>query len=163
MCKHELPLIPFSKLKDKVFVIPYQQRGYKWTSSNVEELLLDLKDFIENKNGRKRIYCLQPLAVVEDGENRYCVLDGQQRLTTLYLLHTYLYGKAPYSILYDRDAQGRGAMSRMNINILLLFSGNGRNNQSKKMTKMLFKKELERTLRHLKNFLKRDRMKNLSE
>ena len=108
----ELPLIPFSKLKDKVFVIPYQQRGYKWTSANVEELLFDLKDFIEDKNGKKRIYCLQPLAVVEDGENRYCVLDGQQRLTTLYLLNIYLYGKAPYSILYDRDTQGRGAMSR---------------------------------------------------
>lgn len=99
----ELPLIPFSELKDKVFVIPYQQRGYKWTSSNVEELLFDLKDFIEDKNGKKRIYCLQPLAVVEDGTNRYCVIDGQQRLTTLYLLYIYLYGKAPYDFYYDRD------------------------------------------------------------
>ncbi len=108
----ELPLIPFSKLKDKVFVIPFQQRGYKWTSSNVEELLFDLKNFIEDKNGKKRIYCLQPLAVVEDGENRYCVLDGQQRLTTLYLLYTYLYGKAPYRFHFDRDKQGRGTMSR---------------------------------------------------
>ena len=40
----ELPLVPFSELKGKTYVIPYQQRGYKWTSSNVEELLCDLRE-----------------------------------------------------------------------------------------------------------------------
>lgn len=86
----ELPLMPFSGLKGKTYIIPYQQCGYKWTSSNVEELLCDQKEFIEDANSKKRIYCLQPLAVVSAGDNRYVVLDGQQRLTTLYLLYKFL-------------------------------------------------------------------------
>lgn len=38
----ELPMYPFSWLMGKTFRIPYQQRGYKWTTSNVGELLYDL-------------------------------------------------------------------------------------------------------------------------
>lgn len=108
----ELPLVPFSGLKGKIFVIPYQQRGYKWTSSNVEELLCDLREFIEGTNPKKRIYCLQPLAVVPVGDNRYTVLDGQQRLTTLYLLYKYLYGVSPYEFDYERDIDNDNTMTR---------------------------------------------------
>lgn len=108
----ELPLVPFSELKGKTYVIPYQQRGYKWTSSNVEELLCDLREFIEDANPQKCIYCLQPLAIVSMGENRYTVLDGQQRLTTLYLLYKYLYGESPYEFSYERDIDDDITMSR---------------------------------------------------
>lgn len=108
----ELPLVPFSELKGKTYVIPFQQRGYKWTSSNVEELLWDLREFIEDANPQKCIYCLQPLAIVSAGENRYTVLDGQQRLTTLYLLYKYLYGESPYEFDYERDIDDDITMSR---------------------------------------------------
>ena len=108
----ELPLVPFSELKGKTYVIPFQQRGYKWTSSNVEELLCDLREFIEDANPQKCIYCLQPLAIVSVGENRYTVLDGQQRLTTLYLLYKYLYGESPYEFDYERDIDDDITMSR---------------------------------------------------
>lgn len=108
----ELPLVPFSELKGKTYVIPYQQRGYKWTSSNVEELLCDLREFIEDANPQKCIYCLQPLAIVSAGNNRYTVLDGQQRLTTLYLLYKYLYGESPYEFDYERDIDDDITMSR---------------------------------------------------
>ena len=108
----ELPLVPFSELKGKTYVIPFQQRGYKWTSSNVEELLCDLREFIEDANPQKCIYCLQPLAIVSAGNNRYTVLDGQQRLTTLYLLYKYLYGESPYEFDYERDIDDDITMSR---------------------------------------------------
>lgn len=108
----ELPLVPFSELKGKTYVIPFQQRGYKWTSSNVEELLCDLREFIEDANPQKCIYCLQPLAIVSMGENRYTVLDGQQRLTTLYLLYKYLYGESPYEFSFERDIDDDITMSR---------------------------------------------------
>ena len=101
----ELPLKSFSELKGMTFFIPYQQRGYKWTTSNVEELLSDLRDFIDSKDKAKRVYCLQPLAVVGFGGNKYSVLDGQQRLTTLYLLYVYLYNESPYSFEYERDSE----------------------------------------------------------
>ncbi len=113
----ELPLVPFSELKGKIFVIPFQQRGYKWTSSNVEELLCDLREFMEDVNSKKRIYCLQPLAVVPAGDNRYVVLDGQQRLTTLYLLHKYLYGESPYEFYYERDVDEGNTRASFMANI----------------------------------------------
>ena len=113
MCENKtLPMKPFSDLKGKEFFIPYQQRGYKWTSTNVGELLKDLKEFIDNSEPLKRVYCLQPLAVVSLGENIFSVLDGQQRLTTLFLLYVYLYGEVPYIFKYERDQSDGGKMSR---------------------------------------------------
>ena len=80
----QIPMRDFSQLKDLVYEIPSQQRGYKWTPSNIKELVGDLWEFI-NAPKEKRVYCLQPLAVVPIIKDRkYSVLDGQQRLTTLF-------------------------------------------------------------------------------
>lgn len=93
----------FSQLKGLVYKIPSQQRGYKWTPSNVKELISDLWEFI-NAPSNKRVYCLQPLAVVPIIEKKkYSVLDGQQRLTTLFLLYKYLTGHNPYTMEFVRD------------------------------------------------------------
>ncbi len=89
-----------SGLKGFTFVVPSQQRGYKWTANNVEDLLNDLNDFICSS---KAVYCLQPLAVVQQGVNEYCVLDGQQRLTTIFLLWKYLMDESPYKFVFERD------------------------------------------------------------
>lgn len=89
----EINLKAFEELLGFTFVIPSQQRGYKWTSKNVEELLKDLWEFSKQEN--KNMYCLQPIAVVKHGERKYEVLDGQQRLTTLFLLYKYLTKRTP--------------------------------------------------------------------
>lgn len=96
----QIPMKAISELKDLVFTIPAQQRGYKWTTDNVKELLEDFRDFI---NSNKKIYCLQPLAIVYESDNNFCVLDGQQRLTTIFLLWKYLFAKNPYSFKFERD------------------------------------------------------------
>ena len=88
MCKN-LELKAISELKGYTFTIPYQQRGYRWTEQNIITLLNDLKQF-KNSEEKERMYCLQPLAVVVEGEKDVTVIDGQQRLTTLYLIHKYL-------------------------------------------------------------------------
>lgn len=99
----QIPMWDFSQLKDLVYEIPSQQRGYKWTPSNVKELISDLWEFI-NAPSNKRVYCLQPLAVVPITEKKkYSVLDGQQRLTTLFLLYKYLTGHNPYTMEFVRD------------------------------------------------------------
>ena len=99
----QIPMWNFSQLKDLVYEIPSQQRGYKWTPSNVKELISDLWEFI-NAPSNKRVYCLQPLAVVPIIEKKkYSVLDGQQRLTTLFLLYKYLTGHTPYTMEFVRD------------------------------------------------------------
>lgn len=101
-----MELKAISELNKYRFVIPYQQRGYKWTPDNVRILLNDFKDFIDSKN---QLYCLQPVAVVEDknDKSKIIVIDGQQRLTTLYLLWKYLSpNESVYHFEFERDNNG---------------------------------------------------------
>ena len=70
-----LHLKSFSELIGKIFLIPYLQRGYKWTALNVEELLNDLREFNECKNASKRVYCLQPLSSIANGNGGYTAMD----------------------------------------------------------------------------------------
>lgn len=64
------------------FYIPSYQRGYRWSETEVVRLLDDIY-----QNGKKN-YCLQPV-VVRKKEDQYELIDGQQRLTTLYLIYKY--------------------------------------------------------------------------
>lgn len=66
------------------FFIPSYQRGYRWGPDEVTRLLDDI--YI---NATKN-YCLQPVVVRRDGD-RYELIDGQQRLTTLYLIYRYMH------------------------------------------------------------------------
>lgn len=67
--------------------IPYYQRGFRWTSRQVEQLLEDIRDFSRRENPQPEdSYCLQPLVVRPTDDDAYEVVDGQQRLTTLLLI-----------------------------------------------------------------------------
>lgn len=110
----QMPMKAFADLKGYTFQIPYQQRGYKWAPQNVEELLKDLWEFIKSK---KEMYCLQPLAVVRSDDKKYVVLDGQQRLTTLFLLYKYLYNENPYKFEFERDNESDVNRSDYLLNI----------------------------------------------
>jgi len=82
------------------FFIPSYQRGYRWTNDQVTELLDDIYSFNPKE---KEWYCLQPLVIKELSsaeKNKYLqneningiwyeVVDGQQRLTTIYLIIHY--------------------------------------------------------------------------
>lgn len=82
----------------KNFFIPDYQRGYRWGSAQVEQLLEDLCRFFYGKENQGDFYCLQPVVVKElsadeiqtlnlrsylDNNRWYEVVDGQQRLTTI--------------------------------------------------------------------------------
>ena len=71
------------------FNVPAYQRGYRWDKLNVTDLLDDLLEFMQDDSSGK-FYCLQPLVVKKIGENRYNVIDGQQRLTTILIILKYL-------------------------------------------------------------------------
>lgn len=88
---------PISALGDKSFVVKNYQRGYKWTDKQILELLNDVNDHKEN-NGR---YCLQPVIVKEDGNGLIELIDGQQRVTSLYLILYYLTKEKFYGISYE--------------------------------------------------------------
>ena len=70
------------ELKGYRFYVPAYQRGYRWTEDEVKLLLDDINEF--PTEGGKR-YCLQPLIVKYREDGSYEVVDGQQRLTTVYI------------------------------------------------------------------------------
>lgn len=76
----------------KKSIIPNYQRGYKWEIKNVEDLLNDINNINENE------HCLHNLTIIEN-ENKWEIVDGQQRLTTIFLILKYL-GKEYYSLSY---------------------------------------------------------------
>lgn len=72
------------------FLIPYYQRGYRWTDKEVTDLLNDINEFQNKRNKEEgEFYCLQPIVVIEKN-GHWEVIDGQQRLTTIFILLTYL-------------------------------------------------------------------------
>ena len=124
----ELTLKSVYDLLDKNYFIPSYQRGYRWGKRQVQDLLEDLYAFaIDGRKPRDSFYCLQPIVVKEcdaatvaenslqsalDKNIWYEVIDGQQRLTTIYLLLKYLinadnidmrgdYGKELFRISYQ--------------------------------------------------------------
>ena len=80
--------IPISKIfSDNIeYKIPIYQRNYAWKSVEIEQLLDDINGIRENK------YYIGNLIVDEIETNSYMVIDGQQRLTTLFLILIYLDG-----------------------------------------------------------------------
>ena len=82
------------------FYVPSYQRGYRWGEDEVLRLLNDIY-----VNGKKN-YCLQPVVVRKKGD-AYELIDGQQRLTTLYLIYRYMknvnpfFGEPAFNLVYE--------------------------------------------------------------
>lgn len=77
-----------TKNKKDFYNIPVYQRGYKWKPEQVTKLLEDVKNFVPEDN---KFYCLQNITLVPSKTaSVFNVVDGQQRLTTLVLLLSYL-------------------------------------------------------------------------
>lgn len=88
------------------FWIPSYQRGYRWTSVQVSELLDDVWEFHRADPRKDEYYWLQPIAVKQCA-NGIEVIDGQQRLTTVLLIVKYIQTLIPlfegegYSLSYE--------------------------------------------------------------
>ena len=85
------------------YKISSYQRGYRWKAEEqVRALLDDLKDFFQQPKGE--IYCLQPIVVAKGQDEKgefWEVIDGQQRLTTLFLLLHVLGAEEVYDIDFE--------------------------------------------------------------
>jgi len=101
-------------LDGRYFYIPAYQRGYRWTKKQVGDLLRDLLCFANDLTTREKddisnqFYSLQPIIaspITDENKLRsifnsesndgivkrgvWEIIDGQQRLTTIYLLYTF--------------------------------------------------------------------------
>ena len=126
-------------ISNLTFVIKPYQRGYRWRKNNAKKLMDDISWYVKHDGNSSELYnyiqatceyndktdiydfyCLQALSVKKDIErkNTYELIDGQQRLTTLFLIYELLDAfinpkedrsdHAPYSILYNRDGDNTG-------------------------------------------------------
>ncbi|SHJ88817.1 DUF262 domain-containing protein [Epilithonimonas mollis] len=118
---NQITLMTINDLLGKQYFIPYYQRGYRWTEHHVEDLLEDIFSFSKAQNiNEKDFYCLQPIVVKNinldstGASQSYEIVDGQQRLTTIYIILQYLmreflkvdsleeeYSKEIYTIQYE--------------------------------------------------------------
>lgn len=95
---NEIELKTVTELLGMNFYIPEYQRGYRWTQTNVVQLLTDIWDYRQETKNNNTFYCLQPVVVRKkqwpDINNQiingYELIDGQQRLTTIHRILTYL-------------------------------------------------------------------------
>ena len=96
-----LVLKSIEELRNQKFNIPSYQRGYRWKKQQVEDLLNDINEYAEQGDSEKSdFYCLQPVVVMKNGE-KWDLIDGQQRLTTISLILKHLNTTA-YEIEFER-------------------------------------------------------------
>lgn len=89
---NNLQLLPINDLMRYSFYVPSYQRGYRWTEIEVTALLKDLLVFMNKERSQDDFYCLQPIVLAKSNkkENSWDLIDGQQRLTTIFLILKYL-------------------------------------------------------------------------
>ena len=131
---NQIGLKTIGELSGLSFFIPNYQRGYRWTRQQVKDLLNDINEFDASKDG---FYCLQPLVVRLRNENdivakihernklsaireilnksvgKWEVIDGQQRLTTIYIILRCLGSNEPYSLEYATRGKSREFLLNM--------------------------------------------------
>lgn len=115
MAENKIELKTVKELLEMKFFIPSYQRGYRWTEQQVSDLLNDVNEFKPEKlqyTTEKTWYCLQPLVVakmdrerkidcgLDDNDIWYEVIDGQQRLTTIFIILNIL-GEYELSLRYQ--------------------------------------------------------------
>lgn len=96
------------------FIIPSYQRGYRW-QVEVKILLDDINEIPDGEN-----YCLQPIVVKKTDDNKYELIDGQQRLTTLFLILGYIRTFRPklqqkYTIDYEIREKSKDFLSNLDF------------------------------------------------
>lgn len=141
MAENKIELKSVSDLLGMKFFIPSYQRGYRWTEQQVKDLLKDVNEFKPEKvEGKEDTwYCLQPLVVRKMDENDlrlpdndktewYEVIDGQQRLTTIFIILNILgnqqlslkYQTRPDSEQFLQDIANKNQESNIDFHFMLL-------------------------------------------
>lgn len=103
--------------KNENFIIPEYQRGYSWSISQCDKLWQDIETFIDS--GASDPYFFGTIIVDCSEENRFSLIDGQQRTTTfLVLLKALLLNlnKAVKSISNDEESESLKAGLTANRN-----------------------------------------------
>lgn len=94
----------FSDMQDKKFIIPDYQRPYKWTLEKCETLWNDIENFANTDAKKGADYFLGTIVSFKNGEDSE-IIDGQQRITSFFLLLRAFYRKLEV-MTEDDDVRG---------------------------------------------------------
>jgi uncharacterized protein with ParB-like and HNH nuclease domain len=144
MAENKIELKSISDLLRMNFFIPSYQRGYRWTEQQVKDLLEDIQEFINKEQGgfycvqplvvRKSLFKIDAdnfkqgldeiktkvdlLIETEKLVSKYTkweVIDGQQRLTTIYILLSYLNFGNKYSVEYETRTDSKDFLKNIDF------------------------------------------------
>lgn len=98
------------------FFIPSYQRGYRWEK---EHIVMLLNDIWENGDAN---YCLQPIVVKKLENESFELIDGQQRLTTIFLILKYMKHLLPFiemkfSLTYETRIRSGEFLNELDANL----------------------------------------------
>lgn len=101
--------------KSKPFVIPEYQRPYAWTEQQVETLFEDLWEFTTISGGAEResSYFLGSVVSYENENGEQEIIDGQQRITSLFLLLRAIYTKLVATPESERTAEANNFIGKI--------------------------------------------------
>ena len=101
--------------KSKPFVIPEYQRPYAWTDEQVETLFEDLWEFTTTIGGTENesSYFLGSVVSYENEDGEQEIIDGQQRITSLFLLLRAIYTKLTQTSSSERTAEANNFISKI--------------------------------------------------
>ena len=95
--------------RTKPFIIPEYQRPYAWTSEQIETLFEDIWEFATTIGGldQNGSYFLGSIVSFENENGEQEIIDGQQRITSLFLLLRAIYTK----LIHGDDAHTDAAQN----------------------------------------------------
>jgi hypothetical protein len=93
-------------LKKLKFEIPFYQRAYSWEKQDIEKLISDI-----NCNERHYLGNI----VFKKNNDKFIIIDGQQRLTTIYIIFMALREK-PFELDYEIDSGDGEKLKNFDIN-----------------------------------------------
>lgn len=104
------------------FFVPAYQRGYRWSELEIKRLLDDVYNL--SKYNERRSYCLQPIVVKNLGDDKFELIDGQQRLTTIFLIYKYMFeeggrffGEPKFSLDYETRKNSKDFLSNIDFDL----------------------------------------------
>ena len=95
----------------ETYVIPIYQRNYAWTEDEITALVKDVHDSFLKDSGSS--YYIGTLVTYRRGDNVYEVIDGQQRLTTVYILLKVLGEKVNNTLTYSARELSKNTISHL--------------------------------------------------
>ena len=73
-------------LDNNKYVIPIYQRNFAWRKNEISQLIMDISDYANENKYKQACYYIGTLIVDRKDNGSLEIIDGQQRLTTLYIL-----------------------------------------------------------------------------